>query len=782
MAFFFVVVMLIVTYHKNWSEESVQEQGGFDDIILLSSQVELNLKDSINSIDSLRKRLILRNYFNIGDERYDFLYDYFKTMFKEEVKYTQGSIFLFDTNGDVEISSTFDHAIYDGEVISKNNVKYEGKDVSISVIKSKYNNRTYISVSMFIRNREFQQNEIKAVIPFVTSSMSSVLNPEQSIYIVNKDGGLIDFIGSASSSLKEKTIQAVRNTNSVSRFENELITILDIDAEHGYIVNGFALSENIYVTISSKVQSSPAYNSIILLGMFSLLLGICAILIIIKSSLKRHSDSFNKRIKNYFDEISIKEKESLSIEPWYSKKQKQLIHSIHRLMKRIHKYEDEIENLRKVDSESGIYNSTAYELEVTSVDFDNIDNPSIFRIQIVNSEQNSVIEYKESKKIIEEISREVKTIEREIKSEISVDYVKLFRLGYRVFSFHISGLENSKINLIANKIHDRLSREFVVGETVIEVNCFVGVVNESEITNGKDILTWHDFSVNALDYAKITNEKTIIFNGEVYDYFIRRESIEADLTAAIIDDELYLVYEPIYNLKTGKLELLEVTPQWNHPFQGHIGTDEIVRYSLKLGIMDRLIKWVITSSFLQTKSWEKEGFRAIKTIIGVDFESINSQDVFETITSVSNELDLSINNFVFSVQESEMSKRGLIASNIIKSLKRMGASMALSEVASKEGSFSYNSVLSIDSNVMIFGENFINSLLNNSACSDVLVSMCEYNKKKGGFVIVKGLEKQTMAKAINELGVDYGSGNAFDGPKTGREIVRLFNSRMTIVK
>jgi EAL domain-containing protein (putative c-di-GMP-specific phosphodiesterase class I) len=47
-----------------------------------------------------------------------------------------------------------------------------------------------------------------------------------------------------------------------------------------------------------------------------------------------------------------------------------------------------------------------------------------------------------------------------------------------------------------------------------------------------------------------------------------RRKLELELKTAIREEQLYLVYQPRYNLRYSKIEAVEALVRWQHPHRG----------------------------------------------------------------------------------------------------------------------------------------------------------------------------------------------------------------------
>ncbi len=72
----------------------------------------------------------------------------------------------------------------------------------------------------------------------------------------------------------------------------------------------------------------------------------------------------------------------------------------------------------------------------------------------------------------------------------------------------------------------------------------------------------------AMQYAKVNFiNSSVLFDRQMHANAIEKLQLESDLQQAIENQQLYLNYQPIVSLKTGKISGLEALVRWDHAFQ-----------------------------------------------------------------------------------------------------------------------------------------------------------------------------------------------------------------------
>ena len=77
---------------------------------------------------------------------------------------------------------------------------------------------------------------------------------------------------------------------------------------------------------------------------------------------------------------------------------------------------------------------------------------------------------------------------------------------------------------------------------------------------------------------------------------------EADLRRVIERDQLRLHFQPIVNIRTGKINRFEALLRWEHPIRGLIHPEQFIAVAEETGLIYQLDEWVIGEA---CRFWKK---------------------------------------------------------------------------------------------------------------------------------------------------------------------------------
>jgi diguanylate cyclase len=114
----------------------------------------------------------------------------------------------------------------------------------------------------------------------------------------------------------------------------------------------------------------------------------------------------------------------------------------------------------------------------------------------------------------------------------------------------------------------------------------------------------------ALRFAKQRGKSRLERYDASYDQWMRRRTtVEQELRTAIDNDQLTLVYQPVFDLASERPVGVETLLRWSHPTLGQVSPAEFIPIAEEAGIIDRLDRWVLHQACRQLSRWMADGHR-----------------------------------------------------------------------------------------------------------------------------------------------------------------------------
>ncbi|MGZ8411083.1 MAG: putative bifunctional diguanylate cyclase/phosphodiesterase, partial [Hyphomicrobium sp.] len=191
------------------------------------------------------------------------------------------------------------------------------------------------------------------------------------------------------------------------------------------------------------------------------------------------------------------------------------------------------------------------------------------------------------------------------------------RLGGDEFAVILSDLRAPEhAASIARKIVGNLSTPFFLDGHELHIGASVGItIGPSDAADVDGLLRNADL---ALYRAKTEGRNAYKFYAaDMAKRVEARKAIEHDLRYALERDELYLEYQPQFELATGCLAGAEALVRWRHPSRGLLMPDAFVPIAEASGLVLPMGRWVLERIGMQMREWKQAGLPPIVIAMNV---------------------------------------------------------------------------------------------------------------------------------------------------------------------
>jgi len=180
------------------------------------------------------------------------------------------------------------------------------------------------------------------------------------------------------------------------------------------------------------------------------------------------------------------------------------------------------------------------------------------------------------------------------------------RIGGDEFAVLLPEVGRAKdAHAIANSIVDAVNgASFINGrQFIIAACCGVGISRRREDKSPSRIMADADL---ALYQAKGNPaSKVATFELRMEAPRLRRAQIESALLAPDVYENLRVVFQPIFDLKSGEVIAHEALARWTHPELGSVGPAEFVPIAEHLHLIDDINNHLMAIAFVHARQWTK---------------------------------------------------------------------------------------------------------------------------------------------------------------------------------
>ena len=336
------------------------------------------------------------------------------------------------------------------------------------------------------------------------------------------------------------------------------------------------------------------------------------------------------------------------------------------------------------------------------------------------------------------------------KSDISA------RLGGDEFVVLLTDVKDlSQVDKIASTLIESLKTPFNIEGQEIYLSASIGIsVYPDNATDPDLLLIRADQAMyKAKDHGKGCY---CYFTQSMQQDSKRRQELLAELYTAIEEEQFAVYFQPIVNIKTGKIEKAEALIRWKHPKCGVLFPDEFIELAEKSGLINSIGNWVISEVKSAIKRWSKFDIQ-----ISVNVSPMQLSDLYKEESSIVKTLSgvTSPSKLILELTETAIFENDNVQQEMLDSFNDMGIHIALDDFGT--GFSSLNHILDLNINYLKIDKSFIGQMMESDKAKVISETTIVMAKKLGIKVIAEGVETQQQLALLNEMGCDYGQGYLF---------------------
>jgi EAL domain-containing protein (putative c-di-GMP-specific phosphodiesterase class I) len=288
----------------------------------------------------------------------------------------------------------------------------------------------------------------------------------------------------------------------------------------------------------------------------------------------------------------------------------------------------------------------------------------------------------------------------------------------------------------------------------------------------------------AMYQAKTRRSGYQIFDARMHARTLDRMKLEIDMKRAIERKQIYLHYQPIISLNTGKLAGFEALARWQHNGRGAISPAQFIPLAEETGLVGTLGSWVFREACQQMRTWRDRYQLNDDVFISVNVSSkqVSHGNLIEEIDEVLNETGLDPQHLRLEITESAIVENTRSAAQILSQLKKRRIKLCLDDFGKGFSSLNYLHRFPID--VLKIDRSFVRRLRANLIHDngkkrpyEIVRTIVALAQILGMQVVAEGVELADQLSALKQLGCEFGQGFLFSPALEAADAARFMEPR-----
>ncbi|WP_433290699.1 putative bifunctional diguanylate cyclase/phosphodiesterase [Actinoplanes sp. CA-030573] len=331
------------------------------------------------------------------------------------------------------------------------------------------------------------------------------------------------------------------------------------------------------------------------------------------------------------------------------------------------------------------------------------------------------------------------------------------RLGGDEFAVLLDADDVETAEEAAQRTLTALAEPFRVGEHQLLTNASVGVAIAGPGDSTDEVLRNADIAM----YAAKEGGKAawVRFEPRMRQDVVNHARLGSELHNAIIRNELFLLYQPVFDIVTGRLHGAEALVRWKHPVRGFVSPGDFIPVAERSGLIVPLGSWVLREACEQLARWQAQyGAGAIKAInVNVAVRQLREPGFVDEVAAVLSDTGLLPQNLVVEITESSVAD-GRQVRETLNALHQMGVRLALDDFGTGQSSLSLLRAFPVD--VLKLDKSFVDGIADGEdrgrlAVAAAVAQLAEYLQLSA---VAEGIESEAQLDRLRDMGYRLGQG------------------------
>jgi diguanylate cyclase (GGDEF)-like protein len=255
-----------------------------------------------------------------------------------------------------------------------------------------------------------------------------------------------------------------------------------------------------------------------------------------------------------------------------------------------------------------------------------------------------------------------------------------------------------------------------------------------------------------------------------------RRALELDLRDALGSDQFRLNYQPLIDLRTGRVTTCEALMRWKHPVRGEVPPAVFIPIAEETGMIVALGEWALNRACVEAATWP-HGVKVAVNLSPVQFRDRGL--ALQVVTA------LAKSGLPAQRLELEVTERLLLEDNdgtlgTMQQLNNLGVALSLDDFGTGYSSLNY--LRKFPFHKIKIDQSFVADLGDESGVRAIIGAVASLGAGLNMTVVAEGIETEEQMKLVATQGCHEGQGYLFGRPMSGEAILARLETPITLAQ
>ena len=333
---------------------------------------------------------------------------------------------------------------------------------------------------------------------------------------------------------------------------------------------------------------------------------------------------------------------------------------------------------------------------------------------------------------------------------------------------------------IAERIQAVLAEPFVLDaaeDITVRTHASIGIAVGVRPSAG-DLL--RDADVALYEAKAAGKDRYVLFAPEMQMAVQDRMELEMDLRSALETDQLVLVYQPTFDLRSESITGVEALLRWNHPTRGLIMPDDFIPIAEESGVIVPIGRWVLQEACRQAAVWRDSG-HPLAISVNVSGRQLDREcDLVADVRDALAASTLEAQSLTLEITETMLMRDARRSAEQLRELKDLGVRIAIDDFGTGYCSLAYLKNFPVDA--LKIDRSFINGIASSPESGALIHTLVQLGKTLGIETYAEGIEARSQLQQLQKEECDSGQGYLFARPLSPEALKAFLASPSSLVR
>jgi diguanylate cyclase (GGDEF)-like protein len=255
--------------------------------------------------------------------------------------------------------------------------------------------------------------------------------------------------------------------------------------------------------------------------------------------------------------------------------------------------------------------------------------------------------------------------------------------------------------------------------------------------------------------------RCVLFESEMNGAQQDRLTLQMDLTEGLAHEQLFLLYQPTFDLQSERVTGVEALLRWRHPTRGVVSPEEFIPIAEANGLIVPIGRWVLHEACRQAAAWHAQGHH-VGMAVNVSARQLDTGELIDDVRKALRDTGLDPAALTLEITESALMRDPEATAARLRSLKALGVRIAIDDFGTGYSSLAYLRQFPVDT--LKIDRSFISGIATSGQSTALIHTLVQLGKTLNIETLAEGIEDQDQLRILQRQHCDQGQGFLFSRP------------------